>query len=262
MSLKKHFIKLMEDVDMGYQAPFDANSGQGITKFAPTPANKVLKSYNVDGDFLRKAIGHGGVPQQAVDQIMTAIDGQQADGPLGGGHFDTIMGGFGIPLAGAAMAGGAIAGGAAVPPVGSGGDGMGAGAVPPAGDVGATDTVADIDPVASDMSAGEPAVPGSPVDDGAVAPEEGTPVDAGAGAAVGGAETGSPVDSEAPPVDGEGPVNDDGAVDEGERSMSPEEQAAIRNGQTIGKSGKVDTTPGDEAEGDEDAEPEQVDPRA
>lgn len=196
MSLKKHFIKLMEDVDMGYQAPFDANSGQGITKFAPTPANKVLKSYNVDGDFLRKAIGHGGVPQQAVDQIMTAIDGQQADGPLGGSHFDTIMGGFGIPLAGAA-----IAGGAAVPPVGSGGDGMEAGAVP-AGDVGATDTVADIDTIASDMSAGEPAVPGSPVETGEVAPEEGTPVDAGAGSDIGGVGTGSPVDSEAPPVEG------------------------------------------------------------
>lgn len=225
MSLKKHFIKLMEDVDMGYQAPFDANSGQGITKFAPTPANKVLKSYNVDGDFLRKAIGHGGVPQQAVDQIMTAIDGQQADGPLGGGHFDTIIGSFGVPLAGAAMAGGALAGGAAVPPVGSGGDGMEAGAVPPVDAAGPTDSVVDVEPVASDMGAGEPSVPGAPADnDPGVAPEE-TPIDAGAGAAVGGAGTGSPVDSEAPPSEGETPEGEE----EGEEEKKEEEvpQASV-----------------------------------
>jgi hypothetical protein len=93
--LKKHFISLFENVDQNYQSPFDANSGQGITKFAPTPAEKVIgKSYNVDGDFLRKAIGYGGVAQQAVDQIMGGIDGQQCDGPLCGNHFDTIIGGF------------------------------------------------------------------------------------------------------------------------------------------------------------------------
>lgn len=173
--LKKHFIQLMEDVDMGYQAPFDANSGQGITKFAPTPANKVLKSYSVDGDFLRKAIGYGGVPTQAVDQIMSALDGQQADGPLGGSHFDTVMSGFGVPLAGAPAP---LIGGV-VPPMGSGGPGMEPGAMPPVDTVAPVDDISvDVDPNASDISAGEPSVPGTPVD-GEVAAGDTSDMDSG-----------------------------------------------------------------------------------
>jgi hypothetical protein len=94
---KKHLIQLMEEVDIDYQAPqIDANSGNGITKFAPTPASKVLKNYQVDGDFLRKAISYGGVDDNAVNQIMGGIDTQQCDGPLCGSHFDSILGGFGV----------------------------------------------------------------------------------------------------------------------------------------------------------------------
>jgi hypothetical protein len=100
---KKHLLKLMEEVDMNYQPPVEApgespepNSGNGLTKFAPSPASKVLKSYNVDGDFLRKAIGYGGVPQQAVDQIMGGVDGHGGD-VLGGGVFDTIISAFTQP---------------------------------------------------------------------------------------------------------------------------------------------------------------------
>ena len=233
--LKKSFIKLMEDVSMDYQAPFDANSGQGITKFAPTPAAKVLKSYQVDGDFLRKAIGYGGVPQQAVDQIMGGIDQHPADGPLGGTVFDTVMGAFGVP----AGTGAPLAGGDVVPPAGSG-VGMEPGAIaPPEGGEAPVGSPVEIDPVASDISAGQPAVVGAPVE----------PVEPEAIPASGGEMANAPDASVTP------------EVDEGERSMSPEEQAAIRNGQTIGKC-NVDTTPGDAAEGDEDAEPEQVDPRA
>jgi hypothetical protein len=96
--LKAHFIKLMEEVDPNYQPPVP-NSGNGITKFAPTPANQVItppKSYNVDGDFLRKAISFGGLNGQAIDQLMGALDGHPEDGVLSGSHFDTLVGGFGV----------------------------------------------------------------------------------------------------------------------------------------------------------------------
>lgn len=205
--LKKRFIKLMEDVDMGYQAPFDANSGNGITKFAPTPANKVLKNYNVDGDFLRKAIGYGGVASQAVDQIMTSIDSQPQTGVLGGGHFDTVIGGFDAPANGGS--GNAIAGGAAVSPIGSGGDGMEAGAVPPTDNSGPADNTIDIEPVSTDISAGQTSL----------APPEETPIDAGTGSAIGaigGVGTGNSVGGEVPPMDDvQGDVQDDDALSEG-----------------------------------------------
>ncbi len=189
----------MEDVDMNYQAPFDANSGNGITKFAPTPATKVLKSYNVDGDFLRKAIAHGGVPSQAVDQIMGGIDSQQVDGPLSGSHFDTVMSGFGVQPP--------IENGSVTPPVG-GGAGMEPGAVlPPVGAEAPVDVAVDIDPVASDISAGQPSVPGVPTEP-IPAPEE-TPIDAGSGVGIGGVGTGTSVGGVTPPIEGEEEIEDE-----------------------------------------------------
>jgi hypothetical protein len=177
MSLKKAFIKLMEDVDMNYESPFDPNSGNGITKFAPTPAAKVLKSYQVDGDFLRKAIGHGGVNQQAVDQIMGGIDSQQVDGPLGGNHFDTVLGAFGVGD-GAIQTGG-------VPPIEGG-------LVPPVGDImdpnetepeggpegglAPIDMQIDIEPTTTNIGAGQPSIPNVDSDE-LTPPEDIEPVD-------------------------------------------------------------------------------------
>lgn len=116
--LRKHFRKLMEDVDPGYQAPVDPNSGNGLTKFSPTPASKVLKSYNVDHDFLQRALSYGGAEPNAVDQILQAIGDHagQGGGSLNGPAFDAIVGSFG----GAAVPGTSsspIAGPAAVAPV-------------------------------------------------------------------------------------------------------------------------------------------------
>lgn len=95
MSFKKNFIKLMENVDINYQPEVKPNNGSGLTKFAPTPANKVLRNYNVNSDFLRKAIGYGGVNNQAVDQIMGAID-TQTEPTLDGGVFDNVIGSFSV----------------------------------------------------------------------------------------------------------------------------------------------------------------------
>ena len=230
MSLKKHFIKLMEDVDMGFQSDFDPNSGNGITKFAPTPATKVLKSYQVDGDFLRKAIGYGGVAQQAVDQIMGAIDGQQTDGgPLGGGHFDSVLGGFGVGADVGADPNAQVpplAGGDVVPPLGSGA-GMSPDAMPPMDGGGPVDAGAEagaIDPVASDMGAGEPAIGGQPVepetDPAAMEapPEGGIPIDAGAGVGTAGVGSGDSVSGEAP----EGVQPTDGVEDEEGEEVEPQ----------------------------------------
>ena len=95
--LRKHFRKLMEDVDMNYQPPVHPNSGGGLTKFSPTPASKVLKNYSVDHDFLHKALSYGNPNMQAVDQIMGAIGGTATNGVLGGQHFDDIIGSFNSP---------------------------------------------------------------------------------------------------------------------------------------------------------------------
>jgi hypothetical protein len=229
MSLKKHFIKLMEDVDMGFQSSFDPNSGNGITKFAPTPATKVLKSYQVDGDFLRKAIGYGGVAQQAVDQIMGAIDGQQTDGgPLGGGHFDSVLSGFGVGADVGADPNAQvppIAGGDVVPPMGSGA-GMSPDSMPPMDGGGPVDAGAEagaIDPVASDMGAGEPAIGGQPVEPetdpaAEIGSDGGIPIDAGAGVGTAGVGSGDSVSGEAP----EGVEPADGVEDEEGEEVEPQ----------------------------------------
>lgn len=112
--VRKHFRKLMEDVSPDYQPPVDPNSGNGLTKFAPTPASKVLKNYTVDHDFLHRALSFGGVEPNAVDQVMQAISNHTGnfDGPA----FDGIVASFG----GAAVPGtttSPIAGPSAVAPI-------------------------------------------------------------------------------------------------------------------------------------------------
>lgn len=211
--LKKHLIKLMEDVEPGYQAPFEPNSGQGITKFAPTPASKVLKSYQVDGDFLRKAIGFGGVAPELVDQIMGGLDGQQCDGPFCGSHFDTVAGGLGgMAPTGEPVGAPPVAspvGGVPVPPVGSA-PGMATDTTPPAEPVMAEPEAPLATPGDVDMSAGQVAVPGA----GEVAAVVGDALAGGAGDVV----NGEPVSPETPP---EGVEPAEGVEDEEEAGEAP-----------------------------------------
>jgi hypothetical protein len=168
---KKHLLKLMEEVDMNYQAPVEPNSGNGLTKFAPTPASKVLKNYTVDGDFLRKAIGYGGVPQQAVDQIMGAIDGHGGD-MLGGSVFDTVINTFTQPAMPSEPSAPATPVGD-VPPVDTPVDTVNGTpvAAPAAPDTPAADPVAPLAPVDAPISSDVPPVTappgeGIPQDDG------------------------------------------------------------------------------------------------
>jgi hypothetical protein len=105
--MRKHFIKLMEEVDPNYQPPtVEPNAGQGLTKFSPTPASKVLKNFTVDDGFLRNAMAWAGGQPQAIDQVIGAL-GNAGNGVLGGQHFDNIVATFTAP-AGATGVGGEL----------------------------------------------------------------------------------------------------------------------------------------------------------
>ena len=94
--MRNRFLELMENVDPNYQAPIDPNSGSGLTKFAPSPASTVLKSYNVDDGFLRNAMTWAGGQPQAIDQVLGAL-GNAGNGVLGGQHFDNVIATFTAP---------------------------------------------------------------------------------------------------------------------------------------------------------------------
>jgi hypothetical protein len=196
--LRKHFRKLMEEVDMNYQAPVDPNSGSGLTKFAPTPASKVLKSYNVDHDFLHRALSFGGAEPNAVDQVLQAIGDHAAQGgeAMSGPAFDAIVGSFG----------GAAAPGASTSPLA--GDSAVAPVVPEVPPAGTEDPVDDVGV--------EPVVPGlgaSNIAGGAAVDVQQTDLaadPAGDMGADGGVE--APVGAEGEPADGvedEEPVADE-----------------------------------------------------